>query len=507
MKKRILFLTLLWGSVVAGKVIACEGYEFPTFTVTPEENNYYAPVVTLSMPSTGTPTVPVSLNTSASDGDGDALTVWWNFGDCDLWQISSPGTLMHTYATGGTYTVQVQVTDGRGRWTYSSKIITISGTPPETIFDVLTYQDRAEHYWDTYKTLKGDVNGDGRADLVWNETAYSNRIYVNLAQANGTFLPLPSQVRTEVGWDTYKTLIGDVNGDGFDDLIWNATTDTNRIYVGLGQADGTFQFLPPQVRSETGWSPYKTITGDVNGDGRTDLIWNETSTYRNRVYIGLGQSNGTFVFLAAQDRSGTGWDNYKTLAEDVNGDGLTDLIWNQTTTDLNRVYVGLAQPNGTFVFLSAQDRSGLGWDRYTTLMADVNGDGRSDLIWNEASDVRNRVYVGLAQANGTFQFLSNLDLGIGNWTDYQAMTGDVNGDGLTDLIWNRTVTDFNRIYVCLALASGTFSWVYPEGQGLMGTGWDNYQTLPMDVNGDGKTDLVWNQTKYTNRTYVGLSKL
>ncbi|MFX0201013.1 MAG: matrixin family metalloprotease, partial [Candidatus Hodarchaeota archaeon] len=92
----------------------------------------------------------------------------------------------------------------------------------------------------------------------------------------GPFQFLPCQDRAERKWYDYKTLAGDVNGDGRTDLIWNETKDINRTYVGLARADGTFQFLPRQDRAERGWSDYKTLAGDVNGDGRTDLIWNET---------------------------------------------------------------------------------------------------------------------------------------------------------------------------------------------------------------------------------------
>nr|VFK13337.1 MAG: Peptidase inhibitor I9 [Candidatus Kentron sp. LPFa] len=314
------------------------------------------------------------------------------------------------------------------------------------LFEFLVAQDRPERGWSHYKTLVGDVNGDGRTDLIWNETQDGNRTYVGLGQADETFQFKSAQDRSERGWSHYKTLVGDINGDGRSDLIWNETRDGNRAYVGLGQADGTFQFKSAQDRSERGWWNYKTLVGDVNADGRTDLIWNETQD-GNRTYVGLGQADGTFQFRPAQDRSERGWWNYKTLVGDVNADGRMDLIWNETQYG-NRTYVGLGQADGTFQFRPAQDRSERGWWNYKTLVGDVNADGRMDLIWNE-TQYGNRTYVGLGQADGTFQFRSAQDRSERGWWNYKTLVCDVNADGRTDLIWNET-RDGNRTYVGLS---------------------------------------------------------
>jgi len=231
------------------------------------------------------------------------------------------------------------------------------------------------------------------ADILTATKGFRLQKLVNSKTEPMSFTFLPQQDRSERGWSNYDVLAGDVNGDGRTDLIWNETGDINRTYVGLASRNGTFTFLAAQDRSERGWSNYDVLTGDVNGDGRTDLIWNETGDI-NRTYVGLANRNGTFTFLAAQDRSERGWSNYDVLTGDVNGDGRTDLIWNETG-DINRTYVGLANGNGTFTFLGAQDRQERGWSNYDVLAGDVNGDSRTDLIWNERGDI-NRTYVGLS---------------------------------------------------------------------------------------------------------------
>ena len=97
---------------------------------------------------------------------------------------------------------------------------------------------------------------------------------------------MPYQDRSGSGWSSFRTLIADVNGDGKDDIIWNSTGSTNRTYVGISNGDGTFDMKPYQDRSESSWSSYKTLIADINGDGKDDIIWNSTDS-TNRTYVGI----------------------------------------------------------------------------------------------------------------------------------------------------------------------------------------------------------------------------
>jgi hypothetical protein len=204
----------------------------------------------------------------------------------------------------------------------------------------------AQSYWSTYQTFTGDVNGDGRADLIWNSLTDINRTYIALGNANGTFTPLPPQDRDERYWEGFRMLTADVNGDGRADLIWNGLGDTNVIYVSLGQRNGLLSHRLYQARKELYWQGFRALTGDVNGDKRTDLIWNGLGEM-NIIYVSLGQRNGTFSHRPYQARKELYWGDFTTFTGDVNGDGRTDLIWNGLG-DTNAIYVSLGQRNGSF---------------------------------------------------------------------------------------------------------------------------------------------------------------
>ena len=114
----------------------------------------------------------------------------------------------------------------------------------------------------------GDVNGDGRPDLV-TANFNSGDVSVLLGNGDGTFQP---QTRREAGYHPNSVAIGDVNGDGQPDLVVaneGDRSDPGDVSVLLGNGDGTFQ---PQARLAAGRNPCSVAIGDVNGDDRPDLV-------------------------------------------------------------------------------------------------------------------------------------------------------------------------------------------------------------------------------------------
>ncbi|MGH7637566.1 MAG: FG-GAP repeat domain-containing protein, partial [Gemmatimonadaceae bacterium] len=85
-------------------------------------------------------------------------------------------------------------------------------------------------------------------------------------------------------------------------------------------------------------------TADVNADGRTDLVWNTTGSV-NRVYVSLGKADGTFdttVLSQLNVIPVTDWEQFSMLLADVTGDGRTEIVWNHAATT-NRLAVGVAR--------------------------------------------------------------------------------------------------------------------------------------------------------------------
>lgn len=359
------------------------------------------------------------------------------------------------------------------------------------------------------KPYVGDVNGDGLADVVWMHlVGRENQIVVGLATGAGTFAMHEPLVLTDKGhgWGTYEVVIADVNGDGSDDIILNhITTMENVTYIGLSQGDGNFAFLKPQRIEWARWHGGKLVMGDVDGNGRFDLIWNSLSS-PNRILVALAQADGTLDFQAVQEA--TNLARYEAQMGDVNGDGLADLIWAGANRLTREVVVGLSNGDGTFTYLhreQAQLDDGSG--QYKLLVGDVDGNGRSDLIWNALTRT-NHTYIDTANLDGTFRFQDvRQTRSPSGWSSYTARLGDMNGDGRADLIWNVAMAGDNRTYTSPSLGNGLVDLVSRPFQDHPDQAeWGQFELLLGDVNGDGKTDVIWNHASTDNPVYVGLAR-
>ncbi|WP_324680612.1 FG-GAP-like repeat-containing protein [Hymenobacter sp. GOD-10R] len=278
--------------------------------------------------------------------------------------------------------------------------------------------------------------------------------------ASGTFA---SKADFNTGESPYSVALGDVNADGRLDIV-TASRGDNSVSVLLGQANSSFA---AKTHYSTGNSIRSAALGDVNGDGRLDIV---TANFGpGTVSVLLGQAEGLF---AARMDYPTGAGTNSVALGDVNGDGRLDLVTANISD--NSVSVLLGQAQGTF---AAKTDYPVGGEVQSAALGDVNDDGRLDIVTaNESSSVS----VLLSQAQGLFG--ARTDYPTGASTNSVAL-GDVNEDGRLDIVTaNR---DANSVSVLLSQAAGTFAAKtdYPTSGGGRGVALG-------DVDGDGRLDIV-----------------
>ena len=357
----------------------------------------------------------------------------------------------------------------------------------------------------------GDVDGDGYDDLIigglLNDAGGTDagRVYVFSGRTGETLYVFTGEAAEDIFGNAVASA-GDVNGDGFADLIVGAPmnnadgTIAGRAYVFSGQTgDIIYVFTGEGADDRLGWSV--ASAGDVNGDGFADLIVgapqnNAGGLYAGRTYVFSGKTGDTIYVFTGE--AGDTFGVSVASAGDVNSDGIADLIigaYLHGGTNVGRAYVFSGQTGDTihvFTGEAADDR--LGWA--VASAGDVNNDGYDDLIVgadrNDAGGYNaGRAYVFSGQTGGTLCVFTgeaaNDRLG---WSCSSA--GDINGDNYDDLIvgaWGNATGGFHagRAYV---FSGKTYDTLYTFTGGP-GSDWLGASVASTgDVNGDGFDDLV-----------------
>lgn len=370
------------------------------------------------------------------------------------------------------------------------------------------------------QTLIGDVNGDGRSDMIWNQLQQgTNQLFVGLSAGDGTFAFTSAFRHPEAapeGWGNYTVSVADLNGDAYADLVWNHLGTNNKTYLGLGNGDGTFGTPAVRIHGATGWGAYTVVVGDAMGatgsaDGRDDVIWPRFGTASLGVHAARSDASSLLVYQPFQALSATTFSGYELVPANVDGDSDIDLVLNTRGTT-NRSYVVKSDGDGTWTLDPGwtDNTTRSGWGDFAVRAADVTGLGSKALIWADSVTSLNQVSVG--QWNGsdfTFSSLQQamLDRGTLSTVPLDIEVADVDGDGDADIIWNLRQAGVNNIYVSLGQGDGTFDFSTVKVQHPdQSTNWSQYQIFAGDVNGDGREDMIWSWPAATNRVYVAVGK-
>jgi hypothetical protein len=259
-------------------------------------------------------------------------------------------------------------------------------------------------------TAVGDINGDGRNDLV---ARFKGRLTTLLATGKGGF----ARDVTRKGYGNYRQLVGagDVNSDGRADLL---VRTKNRLFLQTGY--GTGRFARPQ-RVAGSWSNVnRVVAGDFNRDGRSDVVARSST---GKMMVLPGRGDGTY---GAALGPATNLKSMRAItgANLVGGPGadLIGVAGKQLVVVANRDTFELGAAIDTGVSFAGMDR--------ILNAGDVDRDGFGDVLTRDTSGS-----LWLFSGNGTGALAPGRVIGQG-WSAVEGITavGDVTGDGLPDLV-------------------------------------------------------------------------
>lgn len=379
----------------------------------------------------------------------------------------------------------------------------------------------------------GDVNGDGYSDIIVGDPDYEN----GFTGEGGVFVyyGTPSGLPSAASWtgeinEIYAyfgssvSSAGDVNGDGYSDVIIGAVGNYGggRAFLYLGSSNGLQHGASWTGTANQGNANYGravSSAGDVNNDGYSDVIigassYDDGQNNEGAAFLYMGSSSG-LLHIASwtgqinQAGSQFGWS--VSSAGDVNGDGYSDVI-----VGAQEYTNGHFGEGGAFLYMGStsglsptpswtgeidQAEAFFGWS--VAGVGDVNRDGYSDvavgaLIYSNGQDQEGAAFLYLGSTSGLSARASwttevnQLDAAFGSAIG----GGDINGDGFSDVFVGAYRYESNEVnegaaFLYLGSPSGlrtTASWTGQANKVSAFFGWS--LAAAGDVNGDGYGDLA-----------------
>jgi hypothetical protein len=344
----------------------------------------------------------------------------------------------------------------------------------------------------------GDLDGDGKSDLA---VVNGNTVSVFLNTSSSGAVSFATKVDFLVGYTgsyPYYIAIGDLDGDGKPDLVVPNTYGTSvSILRNTSSSLGSISFATKVDVGAYGAGPRSLAIGDLDGDGKLDLVManytnNNITVLNNRSTIG-NITTSSFVLTTTLASTGTG--PYSVAIGDLDGDGKPDLAVTNLATGINNVSVFRNTSSGGGTTFAAKVDFATGTSPKTVVIGDLDGDGLLDLAvanagTNTVSVLRNTSSIG----NISFDTKADFTVGTGTASAPRSVAiGDFDGDGKPDLA---VANNFNSTTANVSILRNTGTSGVSFTSASFAAHLD-FNTAPYassvaigDLDGDGKPDFA-----------------
>ena len=342
-----------------------------------------------------------------------------------------------------------------------------------------------------------DMNRDGYVDLLWrNRVSGALRVWSMRLASQVESLDIsapPSHLRWEVAG------LSDIDGDGRTDIVWrDAAADRTAVWFMNGAALlSSGEITAPALGA--GWR--LAAVADVTRDGHADVVWQHDTSGQLTLWVLRRLSLVFSVPITPSVSADPDWvlagvaltlSNAPSGASDFSGDGSPDVVWRNTATGRNALWtMNRDAVLSTQAFSAGADLViDLGWQ--IRAIGDMNGDGQGDVVWQHSPTGQMGVWLFAGATRiGAALFETIAGTSVEPDPDWMIVgAADMDRDGSTDIVWQHRTAGALRVWHMDGIEQLDS---IDLSTGLVDPLWDVAGLA--DMNQDGWTDIVWRHSR------------
>ncbi|HEY5691897.1 MAG TPA: FG-GAP-like repeat-containing protein [Cyclobacteriaceae bacterium] len=388
-----------------------------------------------------------------------------------------------TVPVGATHQPIIVVVGGLVAYSATSFIPTFSGQA--VLNNTFTYRETFASGTTPYWVGMGDLDGDGLADLTVANNASNNiSVYRNLSTGVGNISFANSDY--DAGTTPNSVAVGDLDADGkLDIAVTNMGSNSISLFRNASTGPGNVSF-DAKVDLTTGASPYSVVIGDLDKDGKADLVvgnnlGNSVSIFRN-TSIGAGN-----ISFDTKTDFTTGAYPKHVVIGDFDQDGKDDLaVVNQFDGTVSILQNTSSGP-GSISYAAKVDFTA-GTNPEHVAVGDLDADGKADLVVANFSSNNISVFRNTSTGSGNINFSNKINFTSGGYT-YSTAIGDLDGDGKLDLAVGHygNTGPGPQLYRNISSGSGNINFDTPV---YVESGPSPQSVAIGDLDGDGMPELI-----------------
>ena len=334
-----------------------------------------------------------------------------------------------------------------------------------------------------------DLNGDGKVDLaVANLDSSSVSVLLNnieLSAAPPAFAPKQD---FDTDFNPRAVAVGDVNGDGKPDVVVSIVgANVVSVLLNTTAPGATATSFAPRQNFPTGTDPVAITLADLNSDGKLDIAVTNINSNSISVFLNTTAPGAATPSFSAKQDFATSDNPLSITATDLNGDGKLDLVVADIVSSVS-VFVNTTVPGATTIAFAPKQDFPTGDGPRSVAAGDFNGDGKRDLAVANLNSNTVAVLLNTTDPGAAaISFAPLHDFPTGNRPISIAL-GDVNGDGKLDMAIANVLT--NTVTVLLNTTTPGANTPSFSARQDFATAFNPSSITAGDLNGDGKLDLA-----------------